>query len=163
MVVWDRQGWLSRTRDASAISNLHVEHRLLISNVDEAIDEGIIDQKTGVVTLPSGFDAAILKDARRGAMVVEAAGRRIAIPAYPVDVPNNVGSGDIFAGVVVAEVSRGAALEQAASLAAAATSAVLATQDTAAPPDLRELAEEVTRAAESSRAFDWRWQCETGG
>lgn len=71
----------------------------------------------------------------------------------------NVGSGDIFAGAVVAEVSRGGTLEEAASLAAAATSAVLATRDTVAPPDLRELADEVMRATESRRAFDWRWRC----
>lgn len=161
-VVWDRQGWLSRTRDASPISDLQVPHCVLISNVDEAIDEGVVDQDTGKVKLPPGFDAAILKDGKRGAMINQA-DRRIAIPAYPVDVPNNVGSGDIFAGVVVAEVSRGATLEQAASLAAAATSAVLATQDTLAPPDLRELALEVMRTAESTRVFDWRWQSETGG
>lgn len=163
VVFWDRQGWLSRTRDASTMSDLQIARRLLIANVDEAIDEGIIDQNSGAVELPRGFDTAILKDARRGSLVVDAAGRSAAIPAYPVDVPNNVGSGDIFAGVVAAEVSRGIAVPEAARTAAAATSAVLATRDTLAPPDLRELADEILRGPKSGGGFSWRWTLEPKG
>jgi sugar/nucleoside kinase (ribokinase family) len=138
-VLWDRQGWMSRTRDASAIASLDV------------------GRTTGVVTLPPGFEAAILKDGRRGAMIADVVGGRTLIPAYPVDVPNNVGSGDVFAGVVAAEVSRGACLETATSFAAAATSAVLSARDTIAPPDLRELAEVVMRTKQSSGSSAWRW------
>jgi sugar/nucleoside kinase (ribokinase family) len=154
VVLWDRQGWLSRTRDASAASKLESSKRLLLANVDEAMDERIIDPDSGAVTLPAGFDAAVLKDGRRGVLVVDARGNRTEIPAYLVEVSSNVGSGDIFAGVLAAEVSTGAQLEDAARLAAAGASAMLRTGDTLAPPDLRELARAVTR---ESGCMDWRW------
>lgn len=154
VVLWDRQGWLSRTRDSSAVADLETAQRLLLTNADEAIDEGIIDRQSGAIAVPLGYAAAIVKDGRRGAVLAHASGDRTPIPAYPVEVQNNVGSGDIFAGVLAAEVASGTPLHEAATLAGAATSALLRTGENFAPPDLRVMAEGVMRGDGS---FDWRW------
>lgn len=51
-LIWDRQGWLSRTRDARAATALEAPRRILLANAGEAIDEGILDPRTGEVRLP---------------------------------------------------------------------------------------------------------------
>jgi sugar/nucleoside kinase (ribokinase family) len=160
VVLWDRQGWLSRTRDASAASALEAEQRFLITNVDEAMDEAIVDARSGAVALPANVNGAVLKDGPRGALVVNPDGSHELVAAYPVEVRNNVGSGDIFAGVLAAEIAAGADLRDAATLGAASTSALLRMGEIVAPPDLRDLA---TAIARESGAVNWRWPVNTSG
>jgi len=154
VLLWDRQGWLSRTRDASAAAKLQARRRILLTNADEAVDEAILDPETGTITVPSGYGAGVFKDGRRGVFVLEASGGTTQIPAYPIEVQSSVGSGDIFAGVFAAEVASGTSLPNAARLASAATSALLRAGETLAPPDLRNMAEGVMREEGS---FAWRW------
>ncbi len=156
-LIWDRQGWLSRTRDARAATALGVADRVLLVNAGEAVDEGVLDQDTGEVRLPGGFNRAVVKDGPRGALVVErlADGRRSLIPAFPVRPFSTVGSGDLFAGVVAALLALGEDLMMAATHAAAATSVVLASGDTFAPPDLPVLTQRLL--VENEGRVDWRW------
>ncbi|HEX6679135.1 MAG TPA: PfkB family carbohydrate kinase [Gaiellaceae bacterium] len=131
--------------------------QVLLVNAGEAIDEGVLDPRTGAVHLPSGFDRAVVKDGARGALVVEGAAepRRSPIPAYPARPLSSVGSGDIFAGVVAARLALGDGLVAAAKQAAAATSIVLVSGDTFAPPDLPALTQRLL--AENDGRVDWRW------
>jgi ribokinase len=155
-LIWDRQGWLSRTRDARAATALETPDRVLLVNAGEAIDEGVLDPRSGEVQLPGGYDRGVVKDGARGALVVESAGeQRHLIPAYPVRTSSTVGSGDVFGGVVAARLAAGDDLVAAARQAAAATSIVLAGGDTFAPPDLQRLTERLL--AESNGELDWRW------
>ena len=81
-------------------------------------------------------------------------GERVEVCAYPVEVESNLGSGDVFAGVFVAEVATGVSFAAAAANASAATSAILRTGETFAPPDLRELMLEMSKG---EGVFQWRW------
>jgi sugar/nucleoside kinase (ribokinase family) len=156
-LIWDRQGWLSRTRDAHAATHLETADRVLLANAGEAIDEGVLDPHSGEVHLPTGFDRAVLKDGARGALVVEGAGerRQSLIPAYPARVSSTVGSGDIFAGVVAAQLAAAQGLVAAAQEAAAAAAIVLSSGDTFAPMDLKALTERLL--AERNGRSEWRW------
>lgn len=156
-LIWDRQGWLSRTRDARAATALETPDRVLLVNADEAIDEGILDPRTGNVQLPAGYNRGVVKDGAHGALVVESATRHrhSLVPAFPVRASSTVGSGDLFGGVVAARLAAGDDLLAAARHAAAATSIVLASGDTFAPPDLRALTQRVL--AEHECRLDWRW------
>lgn len=155
-LIWDRQGWLSRTRDARAATSLAATERVLLANAGEAIDEGVLDPGTGDVHLPPGFNRGVLKDGARGALVVECEGeRKSLIPAYPVRASSTVGSGDVFAGVVAALLASGEELEAAARQGAGATSIVLASGDCFAPTDLQELTQRLL--AEHEGRLDWRW------
>lgn len=126
-LIWDRQGWLSRTRDARAATSLAAADRVFLANAGEAIDEGVLDPGTGEVHLPLGFNRGILKDGARGALVVGCEGERpdSLIPTYPVRASSTVGSGDVFAGVVAALLASGEELVAAARQGAGATSIVL--------------------------------------
>jgi ribokinase len=155
-LIWDRQGWLSRTRDARAATALESPDRVLLVNAGEAIDESVLDPRTGEVQLPTGYDRGVVKDGARGALVVESASeRRQLVPAYPVRASSTVGSGDVFGGVVAARLAAGDDLVAAARQAAAATSIILAGGDTFAPPDLQKLTRKLL--AESDGELDWRW------
>lgn len=154
LVVWDRQGWLSRTRDAKAAAGLGARRRILLTNADEAIDEGILNPVDGVIAVPRGYGVAVVKDGRRGAVVVEGDGITN-IPAYPVEVANNLGSGDVFAGVLTARIAAGESVADAARVAAAATSALLESGTTFAPADLSEMADAVR--ARTDGYFEWRF------
>jgi sugar/nucleoside kinase (ribokinase family) len=155
--IWDRQGWLSRTRDARAATALEVADRVLLANAAEAIDEGVLDRDTGEVRLPAGFNRVVVKDGHRGALVVDEleGERRSLVPAYPVRPLSTVGSGDLFGGVVAALLALREDLVTAATQAAAATSIVLASGDTFAPPDLQAFTQRFLAGNEGR--VDWRW------
>jgi ribokinase len=156
-LIWDRQGWLSRTRDAQAATALESADRVLLVNAAEAVDEGVLDRDTGEVKLPTGFNRAIVKDGPRGALVVDGLEdeRPSLVPAYPVRPFSTVGSGDLFGGVVAALLALGEDLVAAATQAAAATSIVLAGGDTFAPPDLSASTQRLL--VENEGRADWRW------
>jgi hypothetical protein len=65
-LIWDRQGWLSRTRNAEAATALQTPDRVVLANAGEAIDEGVLDTRTGEVRLPSGYQRGVVKDGARG-------------------------------------------------------------------------------------------------
>lgn len=156
-LIWDRQGWLSRTRDARAATALEAADRVLLVNAAETVDEGVLDDVTGEVRLPSGFGRAVVKDGPRGALVVDgrAGPRHSLVPAYPVRPVSTVGTGDIFAGVVAALLASGEHLVSAAMQATAATSVVLASGDTFAPLDLPGLTQRFL--VENEGRVAWRW------
>jgi len=155
--LWDRQGWLSRTRDAKAAGALEAASRVLLINSGEAIDEGILDPLTGEICLPGGYARAVIKDGTHGVLVLETEGeyRRSLVPVFPVNASSTVGSGDLFGGVTAACLAAGNDLVYSARLAAAATSIVLASGDTFAPPDLSALALNTLNKSEGH--LQWRW------
>jgi ribokinase len=153
-LVWDRQGWLSRSRDSSRASVTAARRKVYLANVGEAIDEGVIDEESGGLQLPAGFEAAVLKDGSRGCVVLEDGGTPHAIPAYMVRTASTIGSGDIFGGVLAAELAIGVSMVDAALHATRAASVVLQSHSTIPPPDLRALVRARQWAAPE---FNWRW------
>jgi sugar/nucleoside kinase (ribokinase family) len=155
LLIWDRQGWLSRTRSAAAAAALKARERVILLNAEEAIDENVLDPGSGDVRLPGGYDGGMIKDGVNGALIVDRNGTRTAIPAFPVDAQTTVGSGDVCAGVIASQLVTDNDLATAARRASAATAAVLASGDTFAPPDLRALMWRVLQ--EQTGTFAWRW------
>lgn len=122
-LVWDRQGWLSRARDASAALAVAAGRHVYVANRAEAADE-IGDSGVVLTGPPAGFAAAIIKDGRNGVSVVEGAAA-VHVPAATVETAQTIGSGDVFAGAVAAALATGASLIDATRVGCAAAAVSL--------------------------------------
>ena len=129
-VIWDRQGWLSRARDTSAILQVKAQRRICIANEPEAIEdaranslsEALMDQP------PCGFDVSVVKRGDTGVIVVEAQNDitlQTNVRSFPVRTSSTIGSGDIFAGVFAAYLASGEPAEKAAKWGCAAVATSL--------------------------------------
>ena len=111
-VIWDRQGWLSRARDAREILRLEVSRRIYLANEDEAIEDANVSSldATLAVQPAGGFGVAVIKRGEAGVVVVEESDGEVSItsiPAFSVNTSSTVGSGDVFAGVFAARMALG--------------------------------------------------------
>lgn len=126
-IIWDRQGWLSRARDATELTRLDALRRIYLANEQEAIEDaavGSLDEALAVQPLV-GFDAAIIKRGAAGVIVVEhvAGGiRSTHVPAFAVNVASTIGSGDVFAGAFSAGLALGESVVESARWGCAAAS-----------------------------------------
>lgn len=131
-VIWDRQGWLSRARDASTLLHVKTDRRIYVANELEAIEDARVAsiQEALLVQPPYGFDAAVVKRGAAGVIVIETANdvaRQTIVPAFPVRTSSTIGSGDVFAGVFAAHLASGASIDTAAKWGCAAAAVSLAT------------------------------------
>ena len=124
-VIWDRQGWLSKARDATAILEIETPRRIYIANELEIIEYtrvGSLDEAL-LVQPPRGFDVAVVKRGGAGVIVAEAGGENTStavVPAFPVSTSSTIGSGDVFAGAFAASLASGAPPVMAAKWGCAA-------------------------------------------
>jgi len=129
-IIWDRQGWLSRARDSSAIAAMSLERKIYLANELEAMEEAQTDSINATLQMlpPSGFDVAVIKGGVKGVTVVESSGgleNIDRIPAFPVKTSSSIGSGDVFAGVFAARLSQDDTPTSAALWACAASAVAL--------------------------------------
>ena len=129
-VIWDRQGWLSRARDAREILRRNVSRRIYLANGDEAIEDAKVRSfdETLAAQPPSGFDVAVIKRGKAGVVIAEkglGAVNITSVPAFPVDTNSTVGSGDVFAGAFAARLALGDSAVAAAKWGCAATAVSL--------------------------------------
>jgi len=142
VVVWDRQGWLSRARNGDAAAALAASQRIWLGNKGEALEEHVS------LVPPRGFTAAIVKDGPRSVTLIEPAGSA-AVPTYPVESINPVGTGDAFAGALAAGLATGSSLIEAATQASAVASIVAARGENLVPSDVSaQIASILARSAE---------------
>ena len=118
-VIWDRQGWLSRARDARGVLRLEVSSRIYLANEDEAAVDALTDsfEETMAVQPPDGFDVAVIKRGEEGVVVAErepSGANLTSLSAYRVHTSCTVGSGDVFAGVFAARLAQGDSVVEAA-------------------------------------------------
>ena len=111
-VIWDRQGWLSRARDAGAILQIEASRRIYVANELEMIQDARVDtlSEALLVQPPCGFDVAVVKRGDAGVIVVEAGkGNRspAIVPAFSVGASSTIGTGDVFAGAFAAFLACG--------------------------------------------------------
>ena len=90
MVIWDRQGWLSRARDASGVLRLGVSKRIYLANEDEAAVDARTSsfEETMAVQPADGFGVAVVKRGETGVVVAERTPEGVIftdVPAYPVN------------------------------------------------------------------------------
>jgi sugar/nucleoside kinase (ribokinase family) len=122
-LVWDRQGFISRSRDPRAAAALDAGYKIYLANMAEARDEFPADSvaETFAQLPPKGFQAAVIKRGVAGSIVIDAA--PVEVAAFPVTTGSTIGSGDAFAGGLVAGLDRNLDLVEAVRFgnAAAAT------------------------------------------
>ena len=124
-VIWDRQGWLSRARDAGAILQVNAHKRIYVANELETVEDARVDSLTEALVdqPPCGFDIAVVKRGDAGVIVVEAGKGNTSpaiVPAFPVNTNSTVGSGDVFAGAFAAFLASGESAVTAAKWGCAA-------------------------------------------
>jgi ribokinase len=125
-LIWDRQGSLSRTKDAIAACGVAARSRIYLANVGEAAQEagGATPQELLQNHPLPGFDYALLKNGRWGTTLLSDR-ERTAIPAFRVAASTTIGSGDVFAGALAAGLARGDDLRVAGTDAAAAAAVAI--------------------------------------
>lgn len=128
-IIWDRQGWLSRARDAANVVALAPSRKVYLANAREAAEEAGVPEDAAALKRqpPAGFSDAIIKLGADGVAVFdgtthEAAMARVA--AFPAIVTTTIGAGDVFAGAVAARLAADGRLVEGAvwGCAAAAVS-----------------------------------------
>ena len=129
-VIWDRQGWLSRARDASRVLRLGASKRIYLANRDEAaVDAGTSSfEKVMDAQPPDGFGVAVIKLGETGVVVAERSTEEViltAVPANPVNTNCTVGTGDVFAGTLAARLALGDSVVAAARWGCIAVAAAL--------------------------------------
>lgn len=152
VLIWDRQGWISRARDWRAISSVRIESKVYVANLDEAFAEfGTSTYESLITSLPPpGYQAAIVKQGPDGCTVIDripSGSAHLRIPAFNVEVQGTIGSGDAFAGGLASKLSHGGTMHEAAVVANAAAAAYL---ELSCDPLAENLAEQ-TRLMASDR------------
>lgn len=130
ILIWDRQGWISRARDYRAASSLAPLQKIYVANLDEVLEEFSIGAKSELWNSlpPYGFSAAIVKEGTKGCTVIESSYGRIQrreVAGFPIEVSSTVGSGDAFVGGAGAGLASDAELVDAVRLGNASASAFL--------------------------------------
>ena len=111
-VIWDRQGWLSRARDARGVLRLDTSRRVYLANEEEAaVDARTASfEETMAVQPIDGFDVAVIKRGEVGVVVAERGPSGVtltSLPAFRLNTKCTVGSGDVFAGTFAARLALG--------------------------------------------------------
>ena len=150
-MIWDRQGWLSRARDARAIVQLQACRRIYLANEREATGDAGVGSLAEALTKqpPHGFDVAVVKRGDAGVIVFErdaGGATQTPVPSFPVRVRSTVGSGDVFAGVLAARLAQGEPVASAARWACAAAAVALRTERNLLTSDACEQARELMSA-----------------
>jgi sugar/nucleoside kinase (ribokinase family)/nucleoside 2-deoxyribosyltransferase len=144
VLLWDRQGWLSRDIDRLRLAQLPAQHRIYVANAEEmrvvanrgTYREALAEQPA------AGFDAALIKCGRWGTLALDT-DRIDFVPAFPVEAVSVIGSGDCFGGAVAARLAAGDSLGEAATVGAAAASLFVERAGNALPATLPEAVREV--------------------
>ena len=133
-LIWDRQGWLSRARNADAIIGLPAARKIYLANEAEANEDA---EAKGVTRSPApqppdGFDVSVIKRGIEGVDVYFRDGLYCHydhIPTFAVHTVSTIGSGDVFAGAFAGRIAQGDSPASAAKWGCAAASIALQTND----------------------------------
>lgn len=129
-VLWDRQGWLSRARDWRTVLRVPAGYRVYLANEDEAMAEFEADTMDELLNRlpPDGIDAAVVKRGSAGCVYrirrFDGVDGEI-VSGFPVQSTSTVGTGDVFAGCLAAQLAQGAGLGDAVRMANALAAAFL--------------------------------------
>lgn len=127
VVLWDRQGWLSRARDDAHVLALEASERIYVANASEAAEDSGADEAWALEHQPpAGYVAALIKRGPKGVLVYRAQAQEPdQIGALSVNATSTIGSGDAFAGAVAARLAAGASLPDAARAGCAVAAALI--------------------------------------
>lgn len=126
MLIWDRQGWLSRSRGSEDARHRPENRRVFVANWGEFLGEfgaGLAAEMLAGAGVP-GFGKTIIKAGPWGVTVVDSGTRR-GVPAFYVESNNAISSGDTFAGVLAAGLAAGRTPDEAALQGGAAAAVAL--------------------------------------
>jgi len=153
VLLWDRQGWLSRDLAPLALEELPAARRIYLANLQEMLEvtnrptfaEGLEEQPA------AGFDTSVIKCGRWGTIIVGGSSETTLVPAFLAPVNSVIGSGDAFAGALAAALARGNDLPGAALTGAASASLFVERRDNVLPSGLDRAVDQVI--AGRSRRF----------
>ena len=126
LLIWDRQGFMSRARDWRGAAGLEPAQKIYVANLDETLEEfpaASTDDSLAHLP-PPGFSAAAIKLGGDGCLVLTD-GVAEQVAGFPRQVESTIGSGDAFAGAFAAGIDDGLTLVDAAFRANAAAAAYL--------------------------------------
>jgi hypothetical protein len=124
-LLFDRQGWLSRTRSPSDAVSLPAQSRTLLCNYQERVDALGHEAALRLDSGPHpGFTSSIVKDGRWGVHLLS--NELTSFPALYSPTVGDIGSGDVFAGALAASLASGGELNEAIPRAVAAASVAIA-------------------------------------
>lgn len=157
LLMWDRQGWLSRSRDSRAAASLRPRYKLYLANRDEVMAEfpGTSEAATLASLPPPGYLAAIVKRGHEGCILVNGTtGARVEkrVPAFSVRAKSTIGSGDALAAGVAAELANGTGLEMAVIAGNAIAAALLESNGDPLSEGLVERSRNLLSSVQSPRA-----------
>lgn len=129
-IIWDKQGWLSRARDATAVLSLPNPVKVYLANEAEAMeDAGATSTEQALASQPpEGFRLAVIKQGIRGVTVIKRSEEGLArslVSSFPSTTRSSIGTGDIFAGVFAARLAKADRFEHAARWGCAAVAVAL--------------------------------------
>jgi nucleoside 2-deoxyribosyltransferase len=120
VLLWDHQGWLSRTVDVGALTTSLATRKVYLANLNEMRrDVGASSYAEALdIQPPYGFDLAVIKCGRWGTLL--AGDEEALIPSFHMDVVSAIGSGDAFGGALAKYLAQGRTAQEAALRASAA-------------------------------------------
>ena len=129
-LIWDKQGWLSRARDSSAVVRLPPSRKVHLANEAEAIEDANAGTAEEAIAEqpPAGFSVGVVKQGVRGVTVVERkneASVTTFVPSFRVSARSTIGTGDVFAGAFASGLARGDSAPEAARCGCAAVAVAL--------------------------------------
>jgi sugar/nucleoside kinase (ribokinase family) len=130
-LLWDGQGWLSKSRDSASVRSLPPVEKIYLANEGEAAEEANCRSLEEVIAAqpPVGFRAAIIKRGVDGVFVAERlrnGGVQVDnVASFPVTALSTIGTGDVFAGAAAARIIGRNTLVDAARWGCAAASVSL--------------------------------------
>ena len=133
-LIWDRQGWLSRARNADAVLSLTAAKKIYLANELEAKEDSAAQESTDTLSSqpPAGFDLSVIKHGVNGVDVYCREDRERHtehVSAFPVSTRTTIGSGDVFAGAFAARIANGDSVKTAVEWGCAAAAVALRTDD----------------------------------
>ena len=118
-LIWDRQGWLSKSRNADAVRGLDASERIYLANEDEAMVDTALPTLDAALSRqpPASFGASVIKRGAAGVVVFQRTPRgvsRTLLRSFFVRASTSIGSGDVFAGALAARYALGGSLVDSA-------------------------------------------------
>jgi hypothetical protein len=123
-LIWDRQGWLSRSNALGSSASVSAGGKILLGNTQElAAATGVTVAELETQQPPPSFDAWVIKDGPWGVHARERGRLLESVDALRIQPRAAVGSGDVFAGALAAARACGESIPDScrAGMSAAAT------------------------------------------
>lgn len=136
-LLWDRQGWLSRSPAPGPAPTLRARAQIALGNTAEHAAAWEVNcAEIDLTATPEQYDAWVIKDGPWGVHLRESGSALTSLGAYRVRPRSAIGSGDVFAGALAAARAAGASLSDGCRAGTLAAAEALVSRDPLHPDSL---------------------------